>query len=114
MCSYNKSAIDQNSRLNYPLGVASAVLPINIEIDVSAGNVEKLRVKINDRFPDAKDVLLELSPEVAQEMEIKEDGLFPCRIVIPIIENNYFYRGVKHLSPYIITYATIITILILI
>lgn len=103
MCSYSKSkdqATTNKLYETYGLNAAHVILPQYTKVEVSLKN-KKILLTVNDQSAKVNGSILELSDEAARVMDINEEGLFPCTVKVPVIENNPVLSFVKSYSPYL-------------
>lgn len=105
MCAfYNPTNEEISNKMyeTYGINAAHPVLPHHTKVEVTY-NKKKLLVTINDirRNINSTGEILLLSREAANIFNIKDEGLVPCQITIPLIENNWYLKGLMYLLPYI-------------
>lgn len=105
MCAYYKPKNEEISNKMYDtfgINAAHSVLPHHTKVEVNYNN-KKLLVTINDLHHNinSNGAILQLSREAANIFNIKDEGLIPCQITIPLIENNWYLKGLIYLLPYI-------------
>lgn len=105
MCAfYNPTNEEISNKMyeTYGINAAHSVLPHHTKVEVTY-NKKKLLVTINDirRNINSTGEILLLSREAANIFNIRDEGLVPCQITIPLIENNWYLKGLMYLLPYI-------------
>jgi len=103
MCAYyaNKSKNTSN-RLYKIFGVNAAgngtFLPGTV-VEVMY-NSSKVLITINNQTINRTDITLDLYNEAAQDLGINKEGLVPCKLKVPFIENHVFMKDIYYYFPF--------------
>lgn len=73
----------------FGVNAAHRKLPPMTRVEVTVGRRDnKILIAINDRPLDSGDgVVLELSEQAAEELDIDEEGMVGCEIYVPVLDN---------------------------
>lgn len=105
MCEYytpNDEEFSNKLYEEFGINAAHSVLPHHTKVEVNYKN-KTLLVTINDLHNsfNSSAAILQLSKEAAKILDVEKEGLVPCKITIPVIENNWYLKGLMYLLPYI-------------
>lgn len=84
----------------YGLNAAHPVLSTNTKVEVIANN-KKVLLTINNRQSSTNESIIELSEEAAKVLDINEEGLVQCSVLVPVIENNTVLKAIQYVIPYL-------------
>lgn len=103
MCGFfEKKPIQTNNKLYKTFGVNAAsngtLLPGTV-VEVTYNN-SKLLITINNRVVNRTDIILDLYNEAAHDLGINKEGLVPCKLRVPFLENHAFIKDIYYYFPF--------------
>lgn len=103
-CTFNYSPENQTTSDKafhiYGLNAAHARLLPDTRVQVTLAD-KKLILAINDGPPPPNGVILALSREAAEVLNIDNGVSIPCKVFVPSLENSSIYKFSYYIKPYI-------------